>query len=159
GKGPTTIATAQVLKGRVDLATAGIEHSLSAPPGPAYFYWDSVAGPDVGPQKRDTLPPWADPKAPRSPERQAAEQVAAAFQGGLKARDPATALLELRDGAGRETDKAKAARLREYAILGLAALDELPRVADALADKNASVRDAATVALRHWIGESAGRDL
>jgi hypothetical protein len=158
GDGPTSIVTAEVLKGRVDVATEGAEHSLRAPPGPAYFRWDSVAGADIGPQRRDTLPAWADPKAPRPAERQAAERVVAAFQAGLKGREPATVLTELLDGAGREADKAKAAVLRGFAILSLAALDELPRVAAALADNNAAVRETATLALRHWLGEAAGRD-
>ncbi len=159
GEGPTRVANVEVLKGRVDLATAGIAHSLTAPPGPAYFHWDSVAGADIGPQKRDALPAWADAKAARTPERQTAEQVAAAFQTGLKGREPATALLELLGQADREADKTRARIQREFAILGLAALDDLPQVAEALADKNAAVRETATIALRHWIGESAGRDL
>jgi hypothetical protein len=159
GEGPTTVVHVEVLKGRVDLATAGIAHSLTAPPGPAHFRWDSVAGPDTGPQKRDKLPDWADPKAPRSPARQAAEQVVAAFQAGLKGRDPVTALLEQLGQADREADKTRPGIMREFAILGLAALDDLSRVAEALADKQATVRETATVALRHWIGEAAGRDL
>jgi hypothetical protein len=159
GEGPTNVVNVEVLKGRVDLTTAGIAHSLTAPPGPAYFHWDSLAGADAGPQKLDKLPDWADPKAPRSTARLAAEQVAAAFLAGLKGRDPTTALLDLLGQADRETDKTKAALQREFAVLGLAALDELPRVAEALADKHAAVREAATVALRHWIGEAAGRDV
>jgi hypothetical protein len=159
GEGPTSVVNVEVLKGRVDLAEGGVAHSLTAPPGPAYFHWDSVAGADPGPQKRDKLPVWADPQAPRSPERQAAEQVVSAFQVGLKGREPAAALGDLLGQADREADKNKAALQREFAIQSLAALDELPRVAEALADKNAAVRETATVALRHWIGEAPGRDL
>jgi hypothetical protein len=159
GEGPTIVVAATVLKGRVELAAGDTRFTLTAPPGPAYFRWDSVVGAEAGPERRDQLPSWADPKAPRPADAAAAEQVVTAFQGGLKGRPPAAALSDLLDGADRETDKAKAAVVREFAILGLAAVDELPRVAQALGDpKHASARDTATVALRHWIGESAGRD-
>lgn len=159
GERPTTAVVATVLKGRVELATDDTRYTLTAPPGPASFRWDSVAGADAGPERRDQLPPWADLKAPRPPEAAAVEQVVGAFQAGLKGRAPGAALSELLDAADRETDKARAALVREFAILSLAAVDELPRVAQALADpKHASARDTATVALRHWIGESSGRD-
>ncbi len=49
--------------------------------------------------------------------------------------------------------------MRQFAVFGLNALDDLPRVAEALADPHsADVRDAAVLALRTWIGAYAGRD-
>ncbi len=63
------------------------------------------------------------------------------------------------EAAATEKDKPRAALMREFAVLGWNALDELPRVAEALADPHTSdVRDAGVVALRAWIGAAAGRD-
>ena len=53
----------------------------------------------------------------------------------------------------------KAAVERSFAVFGLGAVDEVGRVAVALADpEHADVRDTAVLALRHWIGVGPGRD-
>jgi hypothetical protein len=158
GEVPTTVLVGLVLKGQVEMSSGTQRHTLTAPPGPAYLHWDSVAGLDDGPQKRDKLPAWADPKTEPGPERKLAEQVVALLQTRLKDKSPEDALLDLLSAAGKESDKAKAVMMRQYAILGLAAMDELPRVAEALAEGNATVRETAIVALRHWIGETAHGD-
>jgi hypothetical protein len=156
---PTQVVVLHVLKGQVDLKTETQRLSLAAPPGPAYFHWDSVAGAPEGPQRRDQVPSWVDPKdAPA--EARVVAAVVETYQARLKDRNPDAALLDLLAAADKETDKEKARISREFAILGLAALDDLSRVAEALADPNrAAVRATAVVALRHWIGATHGRDL
>jgi hypothetical protein len=62
-------------------------------------------------------------------------------------------------GADKDGNKVRAAMTRRLAVYGLAAVDEVGRVASALADaKHADARRAAVEALRHWIGSAAGRD-
>ncbi len=61
--------------------------------------------------------------------------------------------------AANETDQPRAAMMREFGVLGLNALGDTERVAEALADHSAEVREAAVVALRMWIGAYPGRDL
>jgi hypothetical protein len=157
---PTQVVGLLVLGGHVGLKTEGQELGLSAPPGPAYYHWDSVAGATEGPQRRDRLPPWADPKVAPPAEAGAVAAVVRAYQARLKERGPEAALLDLLATADRDKDKARAKLARQFVVFGLAALDEVARVAEALADaEHADVRDTATVALRHWIGAGAGLDL
>jgi hypothetical protein len=155
---PTQIVVLHVLKGQVDLKTDPQRMSLTAPPGPAYFAWDSVGGATEGPQRRDQLPPWVDPKA-ASAGAQTAAEVVKDYQARLKDKSPEAALLDVLTAADKENDKERARISREFAVLGLAALDDLVHVADALADpQRAPVRAVAVIALRHWIGAAAGRD-
>ena len=122
--------------------------------------WDSVAGEASGPQRLKALPPWTDPNVVVPAEGKAVEDVANSYLVQLKkGGSPEGALLTLLDAADHEKDKPRAALSRQFAVLGLNALDDLPRVAEALADPHsADVRDAAVLALRMWIGAYAGRD-
>jgi integrase len=156
---PTQVMVTLVIKGRAEIRTESNQYSLRAPPGPAYIHWDSVGGLDDGPQRRDQLPLWADPGRTLPADGKLIEEFAEKFQAALKAKTADDVLADLLAASATVGDKRKAALTRQCAILGLAALDELPRVAEALADpKSADVRETAVVALRHWIGVSAGRD-
>jgi hypothetical protein len=160
GDVPTQVVALLVTAGRVELKIGDMQQGLSAPPGSAYFYWDSVAGSDEGPQRRDALPPWAGPKADTLPGAKAVAEVANRYLARLKERTPAAALVQLLADANAEKDKERAALTREFAITGLAALGDLGPVADALADsKHLDARETAVVALRNWIGEQPERDL
>jgi hypothetical protein len=49
---------------------------------------------------------------------------------------------------------------RRMAVYGLGALDDLPRLIEALSSsKHADVRDVSVIALRHWIGRGEGQDM
>jgi hypothetical protein len=158
GEGPTEVVELTVLKGQVDLKTEDQQVSLSAPPGPAYYRWDSVAGAE-GPERRDRLPAWADPKDPSSEARAAVAELARAAAGRLKDRGADAVLRDLLAESARETGKGRAALLRSFAVFGLGAVDEVGRVAEALADPgHEGTRDTAVLALRHWIGVAPGRD-
>src|SRR5262249_39414632 len=58
---PTAELVLIVLKGGVELKAANRQLALQAPPGPAFFHWDSVAGADQAAQRLAKLPEWADP--------------------------------------------------------------------------------------------------
>ena len=134
---------------------------MSAPPGPAFMQWDSVKGEAAGPERLKELPPWADPNVTVPAEGKAVEEAVEMYQAQRKkAGSPEAALLALVAAAADEMDKPRAAMMREFGVLGLNALGDTARVAEALADPHsADMREAAVVALRMWIGAYPGRDL
>jgi hypothetical protein len=153
---PTTSLNILALKGQADVKAGSTRHRLSAPPGRAFFHWDSVAGPDESPERRDRLPEWADPKAEPPAVAKEVAGVVEGWQAEAAKKTPEDALVNLLSAAG---DGPGAKVRREFAVLGLAALGEVNRVAEALADpERADTRRAAVIGLRHWIGEEAGRD-
>jgi hypothetical protein len=155
---PLTVLVLFVLKGHADLRIGSVRHHLAAPPGPAYFHWDSVAGPDPGPQRRDSLPTWADPAGKAPPAAAAVAAIADAYRAAAAKKGPDEALNDLLATADAG-DPQNTTMGQEFAIFGLAALGDLQRIAEALAQaQQPGVRDAAILALRHWIGETAGRD-
>ena len=158
---PTKVVLLLMLKGKANLATDSHAYELSAPPGPAFIQWDSVAGEAAAPERLKELPAWADPNVSVPAEGKAVEAAAEAYRQELKKTGlPEAALQTLLDAAAGEKDKPRAAMMREFAVLGLGALDDTARVAELLADPHsADVRDAAVVALRMWIGAYPGRDL
>lgn len=160
---PTQFVTVHVLAGDVGLKIGSHEYGLSGPTGPAYFHWDSIVGPAEGPQARAKLPPWADPKVKPADEAKLLDAVVRAYQKQLAGKSPDAALLALLANAGRTADLrgADLARLaRKFAVLGLAALDDVPHVVEVLADseQHPDARATAVVALRYWTGSSPGRD-
>src|SRR5262245_7617679 len=66
-EGPAADVVVLVLEGQVDLRAGNQEQALRAPPGPAYFHWDSTAGLDATPGRLEKVPDWADPKAGNTP--------------------------------------------------------------------------------------------
>jgi hypothetical protein len=158
GEGPTQVVELMVLKGQADLKTDDQQVSLSAPPGPAYYRWDSVGGAE-GPKRRDRLPAWTGRVGEPPPAELARAELAPAVAARLKERGADAVLRDVLAESAREKDKGRAALQRSFAVLGLGAVDEVGRVAEALADPDhAAVRDTAVLALRHWIGVGPGRD-
>jgi hypothetical protein len=161
---PLSLLQVIALKGKSELRAGTRNFTLDAPPGLALLTWDSFTGLSAGPVKLEKLPSWADPKQAR-PDA-AAEMLRAnldrlleSYQKKRSAMTPYEVLSDLLAAADTETDAARATLQRQFATLGLAALEELPRVAEAMDDsKRADVRDAAVLALRAWIGDRAGRD-
>jgi hypothetical protein len=148
-----------VLQGQIRIKADGTEFALSAPPGPAYFHWDSVNGPDEGAERRDAVPEWADAKAKESPRAESIARIVGKYQELAKDREPRTALLDLLAAAENESDKERAKVTAEFAVFGLAAINEMDSVMQALGDdKHAVVRRTAVIALRHWIGDAEGND-
>jgi hypothetical protein len=158
GEAPTQVVGLTVLKGEVGLKLEDQQVGLSAPPGPAYYRWDSVAGAE-GPERRDRVPAWAAPAGEATPARAAVNELARAAAAKLKERGADVVLRDFLAESAREKDKDKAALLRSFAVFGLGAVDEVGRVAEALADPgHPGTRDTAVLALRHWIGVAPGRD-
>jgi hypothetical protein len=160
-EGPVRTLNILAVKGQVDVKVSGVQHSLSAPPGLSFFHWDSVNGPDAAPRQRRQLEAWADRgRAPTSSEAtRGYEKTIAKYQAAVKASDPRTALIDLLSHAAKEQDREQAKATVEFAVFGLAAINDIERVMQVLDDPNqAEARHAAVIALRHWIGNDAGRD-
>jgi hypothetical protein len=152
---PAEVVSVFVLKGTVAFKEGTIERPLSAPPGPCYFYWDSIAGPDPAPSRRDKLPAWFEPTGDAAAEARGIEKVAARFRDLLAKKSPEAALAEMLAGGNKNGYWI----VWHFAVYGLAALEDLPRVVGALADpRSPEIREAAIVALRHWIGAAPGHD-
>jgi hypothetical protein len=149
---PGTAMILWVLKGEAALRVSGEQYSLHAPPGPAYFRWDNLSGADAGPKRRDELPSWAERALQQKLTDQPSTPALAEQRRRLAQGSAHTVLAENFD----RSDPAA----RRLAIYGLAALDDLARPVQALADpKSPEVREAAFEALRHRIGRGAGQDL
>ena len=141
-----------VLQGEVDLKYGPNQYALSAPPGPAQFRWDNVAGPDPSPLRLEQLPDWATAKGLR-PERlrQAKDRIErfrklVADKGVKEAVDTFLASDDPAD--------------RGLAVVVLGATDDLEGLARILAQPgHRDVWDRAVLVARHWIGRAPGQDL
>lgn len=148
-----------VLKGQLDVKANGTQHAMSAPPGPAFYHWDSVNGPEVGARHRREIEAWADPTRKALPNTKALFQAIQQYQAAVKDREPRTVLFDLLDAAAKEGQREAAHAGAEFALLSLAAIDDIDRVMQALEDpRHAEARKAAVIALRHWIADDAGHD-
>jgi hypothetical protein len=149
---PGTALIVWVLRGEISLKVPGEQYSMHAPPGPAYFRWDNLSRPDAGPKRRDKLPSWAEADAEESAKNKPLLAALQQQRRRLAEKSAYTVLAEDVDGG----DSAA----RRLAVYGLAALGDVPRTVQSLADpKHPEVREAAFEALRHWIGRGAGGNL
>lgn len=156
---PGAVLQVWAVEGSVVLDTPSHEHLMSAPPGAAYFRWDSQQGELSGPQRQARVPPWAQPDAGQLPSAQAAQALLAPLQRALKDKPVPAALHDLLAGADSLQDPKAAAPTRELAVFAFGATDDLGQLLDALGDeKHPGVRLLAVEALRHWIGRAAGQD-
>ena len=164
GEGPFAELWLMVLKGRTSLRAGYTTVALQAPPGPASIRWDN-RGPGVqGPIPMQEIPPWWEKNPPvlrrwaDLPPREQSERKKA-FEDMQQSLDELSGRLfdkpiKVLD---EELDATKPKR-RELAVFCLGAVDDLPRLLDALRHEKVDVRDAAVMALRHWLGRRPGQD-
>jgi hypothetical protein len=139
-----------VLNGEVLLDTHTDQYALHGPPGPAYFHWDSRTGADAGPERRDQPPAWARPAHAGEPNplTAAVERLRERLQT-MPVQETLTQMVHSPDPGNRRV-----------AVFALGAVDDLPDLIATLSDPaHEATRDAATVALRHWIGLGPGQDM
>ncbi len=145
------------LKGQTDVKEGGTLHALSAPPGRAYLQWDSVNGTEDTARARRQVDPWADFERKPTVWARALADVVENYLTAVKSKEPRTVLFEMLDAASKGNDRA--ATLAEFSVLGLAAMNDIDRVVQALDDpRRAESRKAAALALRRWIGDAPGRE-
>jgi hypothetical protein len=148
---PTSTLIFLVLKGEVRVKHGFHHHVLKEPPGPALIEWDSVTGQDPTAHFVDELPPWARQDAAETELAKKKKAMLQRFRQLAQAKSIGEALDELvtADDAGA----------RRIAVFIMAALDDLPRLANALREtKYLDVWDNGVLALRHWIGRGPGQD-
>jgi hypothetical protein len=149
---PDTELVLLVLQGHVDLKSGTTQFGLSAPPGPAYYHWDSTRGADASPGRLDKLPIWANPEAGDQSRVRLLQAAIESLRKRLAAKPVEQALA---DAAASDNSVE-----RRGAVFCYAALDSLGPVTDLLQDeKSLEVREAAILALRHWIGRGPAHDL
>jgi uncharacterized protein (TIGR03000 family) len=160
GEEPVRLWEVHCLKGNLEIKADQTQWNMSAPPGPAYFHGDSVEGPARGgPERRNKLPEWADPKAPVPPLAKTIAAVVAAYTGKIESRDPEEVGVELMVRASKDKNKDRARVTRQLIVSAMAAQDQVGRVANLLNNSpHDEVRKMAVVTLRHWIGGHHGRD-
>jgi hypothetical protein len=153
--GPADVPAADllflVLRGEVDLKYGPNQYALSAPPGPAQFTWDNVAGPDPSPRFLEQLPNWATTKG-LSPERvrQVKERLErfrklVADKGVKPAVDTFLASNDPLD--------------RGLGVVVLGATDDLEDLARVLLQpRQRDVWDRTVLVARHWLGRAPGQD-
>ena len=134
-----------VVKGHVVVNNGSATYTLNAPPGPAMMVWDSSTGYEV--KHLEVLPDEVhklDP-AEQKNHKQVCEVTAKLANGDL--------------GKGLDAlVKSESPLERRVAVACMGALDELPRLWDALDNaKHSDVRDQAVVTLRNWIGRHHGQ--
>jgi hypothetical protein len=150
---PTDVPVADlvilVIKGEVEVKHGTIQHAMHAPPGPAILTWDSISGEDATPKRLEKLPEWAHVAA----DIHAKDLVRfEAFRKLTVDKGIEAALVEFLDS--NEPDK------RRLALIGFAAIDDLPHLGKGIAyAKHADVLDNGILSLRHWIGRSPGQDM
>jgi hypothetical protein len=138
------------LKGKVDLVSDTRRVALQAPPGPALLLGDGITDTDPSPQHLDKLPEWVREGAVT--EQGKAVQATMAKLRRLGQEKGINAALDELLRSDDPTD-------RRVAVHGLAALDDLTRLGQALrASKNLDVWENAILALRHWVGRAPGQD-
>jgi hypothetical protein len=150
---PTLDLVMVVKAGHVSLKAEGKEFAMSAPPGVAYYHWDSVPPFEEAPRRLEKLPTWAGTviQIPaNAPE-------IAKFLRAIVSRARANSSIE---DALASTLTDESATARRMAVYGLGAVDDLPRLIDAMSSsKFPDVRDVSVIALRHWIGRGEGQDM
>lgn len=151
GHVPAASLTLVVSSGEADLRVGGQQFALAAPPGPAEFHWDNQDGAAAAPRRLAQLPAWA--AAAGAEETRALQEALGRLQQVLDERAVGRALAQVIARGPSATDQ-------EVAVHALAATDDLDGLLTALSQEgNSPVRQAAVLALRHWIGHSPGRDL
>jgi hypothetical protein len=141
-----------VLRGEAVLKHGNTHMRLHAPPGPALMRWDSVGGWDASPAHLDKLPEWAKPEESTTAEGKVRQAALEKFRA-----------MALEKGIDATLDAFVASdnpSLRRLAVIAMGALDELPRLGNAMNQtKYPDVLDNGVLVLRHWIGREPGQDL
>jgi hypothetical protein len=148
---PTATLMILLTRGALNLKHDGVEHAMTAPPGPALVQWDSVTGQDEAAQHLDSLPQWGRAELKETTEIQQKKALLEKFRQSLASKGVDATLEEFLN-----SDDPLA---RKFAIYGFAALDKLPRLGQALREtKHPDVWENGVIALRHWIGRAPGQD-
>ncbi len=143
---PVAYVVLRDLRGEVSLNVDGTTVSMRAPPGPAEFRWNSLAGMLPQAQRLDKLPDWVNPP---NKDSDAAKVIAVCEKLRVaRIKDETNALDQF-----LESDDLIE---RRVALVALGGQDNLDRLITIISQtKHADVRDFGIVVLRHWLGLSS----
>jgi hypothetical protein len=148
---PAHACIALALKGEIELKEETIQVLLKAPPGPALLITNSLAGDAPSQEKLDQLPAWAT-GGNDSEQAQKIKANLAKFRDQIRTQPVG----EVLDRMVKSDDPL----LRRSAVRLMGALDDLPRLGQALTNTpHTDVWDNGVLTLRHWIGRGPGQDL
>jgi uncharacterized protein (TIGR03000 family) len=148
---PALACIALALKGETEVKTQLAHFLLKAPPGPALLITEGMEGDAAERQYLDQLPAWATAGA----DSERAKKIKANLVKfrELVRKQPIGEVLDQMVNSEDES-------VRRNAVNLMGALDELPRLGQALANaKHPDVWEHGVLALRHWIGRGPGQDL
>jgi hypothetical protein len=146
------------LKGQSRLMAWPETFLLTQPPGYAQYVWDNSGRGSREPKKIGELPPWTNKLPPSTKGAQAMIRALDKLSDRLSARSPVEVILAetLKDV---EVLKNRDQSLCHLSALCFGAIDDLDSLLDALGnEQNPDLRDAARIALRHWLGRGPDRD-
>jgi uncharacterized protein (TIGR03000 family) len=148
---PSLACLALALKGETVVKLESSQVLLKAPPGPALLLSDGLSGTAPARHHLDQLPAWAT-GGDESERARKIKANLAKFREQIR-KQPIGEVLDQMLGSDDELVRRSAVRL-------MGALDELPRLGQALSStKHPDVWDNGVLVLRHWIGRGPGQDL
>jgi len=147
---PAMVLMFIAVKGEIELKGSEQTFELKAPPGPAMLILDSLSDGEPQVQSLEKVPEWVDEKEPEKFKR---------IKEGLKAMRDHADKVPLGQGLLLMT-LSEDEEIRKTGMILLGALDDLPRLAVAMATaRHSDVPEEGIVVLRRWIGRGPGQDL
>lgn len=151
GDAPTQDLVVLMLHGEMTLHIDHDTYRMNAPPGGAFFEWDSVIGSDVVPRRMGKLPAWAGPLVLNDPEIKTKIARGERFRNLVMTKSVDAAITEFLDSDDPDC--------RRGAVYLIAAMDDIERLGAAvMTTKHRDVWDNGVLALRHWLGRCPGQD-
>jgi uncharacterized protein (TIGR03000 family) len=148
---PAVACVALALKGETMVKTPLAEFLLREPPGPALLMASGLGGVAAERHHLEKLPEWATGEADSDRAKKIKANLTKFRE--LVRKQP---IGEVLDQMLQSDDES----VRRSAVNLMGALDELPRLGEALRSaKHPDVWDNGVLALRHWIGRGPGQDL
>jgi hypothetical protein len=153
--GPKDIPAADlvflVLHGHVDLIHGGVQHALSAPPGPAILHWDNSGQADEITEKLDELPSWANKNESTTERARMLRKVLEEFRAEVLRTSLAKAAATFA--------VSEDATHRALGVIVMGATDDASGMYKVFTEtKYPDTWDRAVVVLRSWLGRGPGQD-
>lgn len=145
---PLSFTLVLVTKGTITLKTPTRTVSMKEPPGTSLAFWECSTGECAEPLHLNRLPDWIDQSSGLSDRAKRASELLEEYRK-LRVEVGPNKAVEI----FHESDDVIK---QGIALIGMAAQDDLPRLAQAMASaRNPEIWDHGITVLRHWLGRSA----